>query len=56
MPKCAKICIVMVSSICGIASQGIQKIKYNRFHSENQLVKQDANHGNDLVTCFNRLY
>ena len=37
MPKCAKICIVMVSSVCGIASQGVQTMKRNRFYSENKL-------------------
>ena len=43
MPKCAKICIVMVSSVCGIASQGVQTMKRNRFYSENKFAKRDAN-------------
>ena len=43
MPKCAKICIVMVSSVCGIASQGVQTMKCNRFYSENKFAKRDAN-------------
>ena len=40
MPKCAKICFVMVSSVCGIASQGVQTMKRNRFYGENKFVKQ----------------
>ena len=39
MPKCAKICIVMVSFVCGIASQGVQTMKRNRFYSENKFAK-----------------
>ena len=39
MPKYAKICIVMVSSVCGIALQEVQTMKRNRFYSENKFAK-----------------
>ena len=55
MPKCAKIYLVMVSSICGIASQGVQTMKHNRFYSEKKFTKQDASCQNDLVMCFYRI-
>ena len=40
MPKCAKICIVMVSSVCGIASQGVHTMKRNRFYCENKFANE----------------
>ena len=40
MPKYAKICIVMVSSVCGITSQGVQTMKRNRFYSEKSLQSE----------------
>ena len=56
LSKCAKICTVMVSSACGIVSQGtLQIMKHNIFYSENKFAKRDANCQNDLATCFYRL-
>ena len=51
MPKYAKICIVMVYSVCSIASQEVQTMKRNRFYRESKFAKRDANCQNNLAMC-----
>ena len=42
----------MASSVYDIASQGVQIMKRNRFHSKNKSAKGDDNCQNDLAMCF----